>query len=73
LGFIIVLLLTIPMGYFNLDDNMWVQQGAFVVTIGILLQWMAELFYLGLNNAAVPLIGSDQVSTIGASMLALLC
>ena len=28
LGFIIVLCLTIPMGYFNLDDNIWVQKGA---------------------------------------------
>jgi hypothetical protein len=27
LGYVIVLLMAIPMGYFNLDDNIWIQNG----------------------------------------------
>jgi len=68
LGFVIVLLLTIPMGYFNLDDNMWLQQGAFVLTLAIVLQWLCEFVYFGLDTAHVPLLGADQSQVLGTTI-----
>ena len=32
-GFVVTFLITLPMGYFNLDDIMWVQVVAFVLTL----------------------------------------
>ena len=46
LGVIIVLLLAAPLGILNLDDNMILQVGAFVITGIIILQWViASILY----------------------------
>ena len=45
LGFILAALITVPMGYFNLDDNMIVQQGAFVLTLGCWVVWILACFW----------------------------
>ena len=44
-GFLLCMLITIPMGYFNLDDNMVVQVTAFVLTIGCWLVWITMTFF----------------------------
>eukprot|EP01079_Euglenida_sp_SAG-EU17-18_P001778 gene1778-2916_t len=47
IGFVVLLLLCIPLGYINLEDNMFVQVGAFLVmAVFIQFMWMAYGVYL---------------------------
>uniref|UniRef100_A0A6B2L2R7 Amino acid transporter transmembrane domain-containing protein n=1 Tax=Arcella intermedia TaxID=1963864 RepID=A0A6B2L2R7_9EUKA len=70
LGFLITLAIIIPMGYFNLDDNMIVQKGAFFIACMIFLEWIVTFFVrfgtVGVNK--VPMIGSDFATVFGTIM-----
>jgi len=44
-GFLLCMLITIPMGYYNLDDNMVVQVTAFALTIGCWVVWITMTFF----------------------------
>jgi hypothetical protein len=66
LGFLIVLLLTIPMGYFNLDDNIYIQVGACMCMIVIVLGvWMADFVVTGLEFSRVAAWGPNQSQVLG--------
>lgn len=58
LGMLVVFMLAIPLGLTNLDDNMWVQYLAFVVSIIMTLQWLSTSFIVGFDTSrlvsAVP-------------------
>jgi hypothetical protein len=72
IGFIIILCLTIPMGYFNLDDNIWVQKGAFAVLILCLLTWTGQFIGLGLDADNMPTLsggGFDQLGVLVSNTL----
>jgi len=45
LGFVVALLITVPMGIFNLDDNMIVQVVAFVLTVLCWCIWFIAYFF----------------------------
>jgi hypothetical protein len=64
-GFIIILLLTIPMGYFNLDDNIWVQKGAFLMLILCLLTWTGQFIGLGLDSTNMPADSGGGFNQLG--------
>ncbi len=59
IGFVISLLLVIPMGYFNLDDNMIVQQVCFVLTILCWLVWILVSFGAK-SSFNLPAVNSDS-------------
>jgi len=65
LGFLIVLVLTIPMGYFNLDDNIIVQVLAFFGLLIIFVVWFIEFLVVGLDFDRVPVAGPDQTQVLG--------
>lgn len=44
MGFIVTFLITLPMGYFNLDDNMIIQVIAFILTILCWFVWVIAAF-----------------------------
>jgi hypothetical protein len=44
-GFVLVLAMAIPCGIFNLDDNMWVQVTAFILTLGCWIVWIIAAFF----------------------------
>ena len=44
LGFLIVLVLCVPLGYFNLEDNIWVQQFGFFFLVLCLIAWVVQFF-----------------------------
>jgi len=52
LGFLLTLVLIIPLGYFNLDDNMIVQKVAFVVAGAIFVEWFV-FFAMRLANGPI--------------------
>jgi amino acid permease len=65
LGYFIVLLITIPMGYFNLDDNIIIQNGAFTLLILIIIEWFINFFLVGLNLKRVPFFSTNQSQVLG--------
>jgi hypothetical protein len=50
LGFLIVLVLCVPLGYFNLEDNIWVQQFGFFFLVLCLAAWSVQFFISGLQS-----------------------
>jgi hypothetical protein len=58
LGFIIVMLVTIPLGYFNLDDNQIVQEGAVIAMFLIVIEWIVSFFLRPWDWSNVPAFGS---------------
>jgi hypothetical protein len=43
LGYLIVAVLTIPLGYLNLDDNIYVQIGGIILLTVCVLVWVAQV------------------------------
>ncbi len=64
LGFVVVMCLTIPIGFFNLDDNIWVQVGGFVGLAICLLLWLVQFLVLGLEPSRMPALGSGYGSVL---------
>ena len=72
IGFIIVLLIVIPLGLTNLDSNMWVQYLSFVMSVILAVMWMSSSVVSGLDSSRIPVAVSDPVSygsTVGTIML----
>jgi len=61
LGFLLVALASIPLGYFNLDDNIAVQIGAFFLMVAIICEWVIVFVLLGPKDGhTVPAFGESQ-------------
>ncbi|KAH9276493.1 hypothetical protein BASA83_001196 [Batrachochytrium salamandrivorans] len=72
LGFLIVMVLVIPLGIMNMDDNLGVQIGAFFISILILIQWCSSSFITGLDLSKMPIIAPPSWSygqVVGTVML----
>jgi hypothetical protein len=54
IGYIVTLALTVPLGFINLEDNMWVQQGGFVLLVFCIFAWVAQFFSTGLSASNMP-------------------
>ncbi|CAK9022215.1 unnamed protein product [Durusdinium trenchii] len=65
LGMGIVALLSIPLGYYNLEDNVVVQNVAMVVILLSTFAWFSIFASLGLDRERVPLIGYMLVGILG--------
>jgi len=64
LGFIIVACITVPLGRYNLDDSIWVQQGSFLALLVIVLIWLFCFTEAGLEQP-LPTVGNDQSIMFG--------
>eukprot|EP00045_Choanoeca_perplexa_P005989 m.50187 g.50187 ORF g.50187 m.50187 type:complete len:387 (-) comp13400_c0_seq1:487-1647(-) len=64
MGYLVALVLTLPMGYFNLDDNMVIQVIAFVITFLCWLVWLGGCFFSDTFNHGdewvIPAIASGN-------------
>lgn len=72
LGYIVVFLLSVPLGLTNLDDNMLVQYGAFCFSIAMAFQWDSAAIVSGLDSSRTPAGVSDGSSygpVLGTVML----
>ena len=73
LGFLIVLVLCVPLGYFNLEDNIWVQQFGFFFLVLCLIAWIVQFFYSGMDGARLGLlIPPPGVTTAFGSVLSVI-
>ena len=73
LGMGIVALLSIPLGYYNLEDNVVVQNVAMVVILLSTFAWFSIFASLGLDRERVPLIGSSLHNMGGTILFNFMC
>ena len=67
LGYLIVAIIVIPMGIFNLEDNIWVQKGGFLGLVFCVIAWLAQfLFVSGIDTSLTPAVG--DYSSWGSSI-----
>jgi hypothetical protein len=73
LGFFIVLVLCVPLGYFNLEDNIWVQQFGFFFLVLCLIAWIIQFFYSGMDSDRLGLlVPRPGVTTAFGSVLSVI-
>jgi len=68
LGMFAVSLLSIPLGYWNLEDNVKVQNAALAVILVSIILWVLIFFSLGLDAERVPAVGSS-LHNMGGTIL----
>lgn len=57
IGYIIVAIIVIPMGIFNLEDNIWVQKAGFIGLVFCVCAWLAQfLFVTGIDTSLTPAV-----------------
>ena len=54
LGYLVTMAITIPLGLVNLDDNMIVQEGGFILLLLCIVAWTVQFCYGGMTPANVP-------------------
>ncbi len=58
IGYIIVAIIVIPMGIFNLEDNIWVQKGGFLGLVFCVVAWLVQfMFVSGVDTSLTPAVG----------------
>jgi amino acid permease len=73
MGFLIVLVLCVPLGYFNLEDNIWVQQFGFFFLVLCLIAWVFQFFYSGMDvNRLGVLVPRPGTTTAFGSVLSVI-
>ncbi|KAI8824078.1 uncharacterized protein EV422DRAFT_493051 [Fimicolochytrium jonesii] len=69
LGFLLVMIMSIPLGIVNLDDNIKAQIVAFCLSVAIGIEWIGAAFVRGLDTSRVPAFGSSFSTVVGTIML----
>ncbi|RIB01852.1 hypothetical protein C2G38_2255946 [Gigaspora rosea] len=65
LGFIVTLVMVVPLGIFSLADNVKIQIASFIGLISILAAWFITFFKHGLIDSYVPVLGNNMSQVIG--------
>ena len=65
LGYIILMIISIPLGFLNLDDNIIIQVFSAAATLAITLIWVIIFCILGLVTDRVPAVAGNQSQVIG--------
>jgi len=65
IGYTIVMILTIPFGFFHLHNNIIIQNVAFVLLGVIMLDWFVNFGIAGLQPNRLPMFGSQMNTTVG--------
>ncbi|GAM27241.1 hypothetical protein SAMD00019534_104160 [Acytostelium subglobosum LB1] len=60
IGYLIVLVIIIPLGFLNLEDNIIVQIASFVIMLIITSSWVVMFCMHGLNTDNLPTFGSGR-------------
>eukprot|EP00047_Mylnosiga_fluctuans_P023645 m.142786 g.142786 ORF g.142786 m.142786 type:complete len:543 (-) comp9654_c0_seq5:255-1883(-) len=58
IGFLVVMAAVVPLGYLNLDDNMWVQVGGIFLLVSCVMVWSAQFIDLGLHASRIPAVAT---------------
>jgi len=68
IGFLMMMVLVIPMGYLNLDDNIIVQVVANLFLIVVTGDFLENFIATGLDRKRVPMVGKKQSVVLGQIM-----
>jgi hypothetical protein len=70
LGYLVVLTLTIPIGFFDLESNMWVQVLGFGLLIYCFFAWMLQFFVIGLDPSdQLPILDAGGSGSVLANVM----
>jgi amino acid permease len=72
LGFLVVLVCVVPLSFWNIEDNIMVQIGAFFILIAIGCVWFVDMALIrssGRSDGAMPFITRHQGGIVGVNML----
>ena len=64
IGYVLVALITVPLGYYNLDEAIWVQKVSFCLLGVIVFLWLVSFGSTGLD-VGVAAVGDDASGMIG--------
>jgi hypothetical protein len=71
-GLLFILVLVIPMGLMNFDDNVSVQVFSFIIAIAIGIQWVVASIKMGWDYSRIPILSTDDGilgTTVGTIIL----
>lgn len=60
LGYVVIVVLIIPLGYWNLDDNIIIQVVSVVIQLAIICKWCITFLMKGFHTEAVTAFGTGQ-------------
>jgi hypothetical protein len=64
IGYLVTMAITVPLGYLNLDDNIWVQYGGFILLLLCIFVWVAQFFVLGLDFSRMPAVSGPGMGGV---------
>lgn len=65
-GFVILFIICIPLGYINLNENIIFQIIFFVALFIIIIEWLIQMLFVGLNNYQTPVVTKNQQGVVGS-------
>lgn len=64
-GYLISALMVVPLGFFSLVENIFVQMTSFIVLCAILIQWIVAFCQEGLDTSRLPASGPNSALVLG--------
>jgi hypothetical protein len=65
LGWFVTMMIVLPLGFVNLDDNIFVQKGGFIAVVSIVIVWCSLFISQGLEAHRVPAVGTAFTQVLG--------
>eukprot|EP01095_Lingulamoeba_sp_RSL-Kostka_P006062 TRINITY_DN186_c0_g1_i1.p1 TRINITY_DN186_c0_g1~~TRINITY_DN186_c0_g1_i1.p1 ORF type:complete len:498 (-),score=105.27 TRINITY_DN186_c0_g1_i1:4-1497(-) len=69
LGYLICMVICMPMGFLNLDENIYFQYVSFLILVVLLVEFAVQFFLNGIETSYVPLYG-EQTTVLGVVIFA---
>ena len=64
-GYLLTAVMVMPLGFFSLVENIFVQMGSFLVLCAVLLQWTVAFCQEGLDTSRLPAVGPNSTLVLG--------
>ncbi|KAI9496786.1 hypothetical protein BDB00DRAFT_952354 [Zychaea mexicana] len=64
-GYLVTAAMVMPLGFFSLVENIYVQMISFIVLCGVLIQWIVAFCQVGLDTSLLPASGPDSSTVLG--------
>ncbi|KAI9254619.1 hypothetical protein BDA99DRAFT_552625 [Phascolomyces articulosus] len=64
-GYLLTAFMVMPLGFFSLVENIYVQMISFIVLCGVIIQWIVAFCQEGLETSRLPVSGPDSSLVLG--------
>jgi hypothetical protein len=68
-GLLATAILVVPLGFFNLVENVKVQIGSFILLIAILIEWIISFGIHGFDTSNLPATSENSSQVVGTVLL----